>query len=378
MNIVKTIEEKYLKKLKNSDFVGVEIEMPIINRKSPYKVEMSVIQGLFQELIKNGFDEDRYDIENNIICVRNKNNKDTVSLEYSLNTLEISLGCEKSIYELRKRFDNYLDIIHKYLENFQYEVVGKGINPNYLTIDKSCLNQGRYKAIEKILYRENEPLFSSFCSYCCSVQTHINLDREELVDIFNTFTLIEDNKAKMFSNSYMRELHLKNARKYLWEHSNFGIYNTGKNKIYKTVDDIIQDYTKRYLFFVQREGIYYVLEKGQPISHYFEKKKVLAYDIDGNSKWINPIPEDMDNFRSHKNIELTCYGTLEIRTDCTPKLEKVFTIVAFNIGVRRNYKKVLEHIKKYRGISNYKLMEYAIEGLNFRGYNEEKLLEDTL
>lgn len=378
MDVGKKIEEKYFVKLKNSDFIGVEVEMPIINKKSPYKVEMSIVQGLFQEFIKNGFDEDRYDIENNIICVKNKNNNDTISLEYSLNTLEISLGCEKTIYELQKRFDNYLAIIQKYLESFNYEVIGNGINPNYLKIDKSCLNQGRYKAIEKILYRDDEPLFSSFCSYCCSVQTHINLNREELVDLFNTFTLIENNKAKMFSNSYMKELKLKNSRKYLWEHSNFGIRNTGKNKIYKTVADIIEDYTKRYLFFVERDGIYYVLEKGQPLNEYFEKEKVLAYDNCGNSRWINPIPEDMDSFRSHKSIELTAYGTLEIRTDCTPKFDKVFTIVAFNVGVRRNYKKVLDHIKKYRGISNHKLKEYAIEGLILRGFNEEKILEDIL
>ena len=81
--------------------VGVEIELPIISSKS---IEMKNIQTLFHYLISDeDFIVDCKDNEKNIIRIINKENKDKISLEYSLNTLEFSLKEDYNIYNMKNR-----------------------------------------------------------------------------------------------------------------------------------------------------------------------------------------------------------------------------------------------------------------------------------
>ena len=109
--------------------VGVEIELPIISSKS---IEMKNIQKLFYYLISNeDFIVDCNDNEKNIIRIMNKENKDKISLEYSLNTLEFSLKEDYNIYNIKNRLDNYIIKIQKFLNKFDYKLIGNGINPNY-------------------------------------------------------------------------------------------------------------------------------------------------------------------------------------------------------------------------------------------------------
>lgn len=377
MNFKEGIYEKYFSKLKNSEYVGAEIELPIINLKEPFIVEKVVIQELFKSFLELDFIINNTDNGKNVISIKNPNNGDTISLEYSYNTIELSLNKELSIFELEKKFLKYYKYIQSWLKKKHYKLCDTGINPNYKIIDKKCLNQDRYNIIERILLNDvNDTLYSQFCAYCCSIQTHINVEKENLVNVLNTFTKIEDIKDNIFANSYMSETNLNNSRKFLWENSNFGPNNVGKNKIYSSIEDIHDDYLNRNLFFVERNNEFLLLNKKTTLYEYFKKSKVSATDKNNKEVIVKPSVDDIENFRSYKSVELTKYGTLEIRTDCTQKKDNIFKLVAFNLGVSISSEEILNYIECNKNITKEKLIEYAIDGLKKREKKEEVYLED--
>lgn len=377
MNFKERIYEKFFGKLRKSEYVGVEIELPIINLKKPFIIEKKVIQDLFQSFLELNFEVNNYDNEKNIISVKNLNNGDTISLEYSYNTIELSLNKEISVYDLEKKFLKYYKYIQSWLKKHHYKLCDKGINPNYRVIDKNCLNQDRYKVIERLLVNKNDNiLYSQFCAYCCSIQTHINVEKDNLVNVLNVFTEIEELKNSIFANSYMSETNLTNSRKFLWENSNFGPNNVGKNNIYSSVEHIFNDYLNRNIFFVERNNEFLLLNEKISLNEYFEKTEVSVTDKNNKEIIIKPNIEDVENFRSYKSVELTKYGTLEIRTDCTQKIDKIFKLVAFNLGVSMSSIEILDYLKDNKNITKEKLIEYAKAGLKKRGKKEEFYLED--
>ena len=377
MEIKQYFIENYINKFSENDYIGVEIEMPIINLNFPYIVNSKVIEGLFSTFLDNEeFKIENYDNEKNIISIKNIKTNDTVSLEYSFNTIELSLGKELLIDRLKEKFDFYYNFIKQYLEKYEYEIYCGGINPNYHYIDKTCLNQDRYKVIERLLTNSsNSDLYNQFCSYCCSIQTHINTSKDNIVNLINMLLKVENNKMEIFSNSYMKETNLKNSRKYLWENSNFGPLNIGTNPNYNNLDDLLNDYSKRNLFFVEKNNKYLLLNAKQPLNKYLDKKRVKATDEYGKTCYVVPSYSDLDNFRSYRSVELTKYGTLEIRSDCTQSKENIFKLIAFNVGVCKNHLEILKYLDMNKKITNERLVEFCIKGLKMRNFGEEKYME---
>ena len=90
----------------------------------------------------------------------------------------------------------------------------------------------------------------------------------------------------------MKELKTKNAREILWNKSNFGPNNVGSNKRFVDIDDLIDDYLKRDLFFILRDGKYY----------YFDNyKKSTVTDSTGKKKQID-IPKQVDDLKVSKDF----------------------------------------------------------------------------
>ena len=174
---------------------------------------------------------------------------------------------------------------------------------------------------------------------------------------------------------YIEETKLKNSRKYLWENSNFGPLNIGINSNYKNLDELINDYLKRNLFFVKRNKKYLLFNKKQSVNEYLFKKRIKTTDENGQIHYIIPVYSDFDYFRSYKSVELTKYGTLEIRSDCTQSKENIFKLIAFNVGICKNHLEILEYLNDNGKITNEKLIELSIRGLKMRKYGEEKYME---
>jgi len=376
MDLDNKIYEKFISKLSYSEYIGVEIELPIINILPPYTIEMDVIQKLLESIKKLNFNTSNKDNDNNIIALKNVINGDTISLEYSCNTLEISLNKEKDVFTLEKKFKKYTKYINSFLKEYNYKLEYSGINSNYKEIEKKCLNHNRYKIIEKLLLTKEEQLYSEFCSYCCSIQTHINVDKDNLIKVLNCFTTIEDIKDNIFANSYMKETGIKNSRKFLWINSNFKPNNVGKNILYKDISDLINDYKNRCLFYIERQNKFMLLKNKTSLNKYFTSKKISVIDENNHKHLIKPMTKDFENFRSYKSVELTKYGTLEIRTDCTQNKNNIFKLVAFNVGISLSAKDILEYLKREKNINEQDLISFAIKGLKKRNKNEEKYLED--
>ena len=364
--------ETYIQKMKETPYVGVEIEMPIINNQYPYQIDKKIINGLFELLTRKSFVPISFDNENDCIAVRHKDRGDVISLEYSLNTLELSLSKEDSIFKLEEKFYEYYSICSTYFLQYMYSLEGEGINPNYHQINMDCLNQDRYLSIERLLTKEKKGLEGNYCAYCCSVQTHLNIEKSKLVDVFNMLTRIEKIKSFVFANSYMIETNLRDSRNFLWKNSNFGPNNSGTNPIFHTIDDLIDDYLGRDLFFVERDADYLIFKEKQRLSEYFHKTSVEAINRKGESVIVTPNVNDFMNFRSYRSVEITRYGTVEIRTDCTQSISRIFPMVAFNVGIVNKAKEINIFIQENREIDFRKLSEFAISGLKCRNKGEER------
>mgnify|MGYP003314434427 CR=1 FL=1 len=73
-----------------------------------------------------------------------------------------------------------------------------------------------------------------------------------------------------------------------------------------------------------RNGEYEVFEP-VPIKEYFLRD--------------DAVKEDIECYLSFRNVELTCRGTLEVRSDCAQKKGRFFTPPAFNLGILHNMEK---------------------------------------
>ena len=158
MNIDEMIRKAFINPINDKvKTIGVEIEMPIVSKS--INIDMNKIQKMFKFLLNKGFMIWSKDNEENIISVNNLEG-DKISLEYSMNTLEFSINKSDNLFEVFEKYMRYFNIINEFLKKFEYELVGTGINPNYKVINRKCLNDNYYNAIEKLLlmkpYKNNK------------------------------------------------------------------------------------------------------------------------------------------------------------------------------------------------------------------------------
>ena len=305
MNIDEVIKHEFIDKINvNSRTIGVEIGLPLISNNEDKIIKIEDIKEMFLFLNKNGFETYDKDLDNNCISVVNEQ-KDKISLEYSLNTIEFSINKSENLYDLYYKFHNYFKLINNYIKRFNYELIGSGINPNYKKINRKCLNEERYNMIEKLLLSKpynNNRLFGEFCSYICSIQTHISPNKGTLITLLNVFNSLVEIKTDIFANSYMEELKSKNSRNLLWENSNFGKLNTGKIPNVRNIQDIINMYKNSYMNIIQRDNKYLLIPKIK-VNDYYNSDILYVIDYNNNVIKIIPQEEDCKYYRAYRNIE---------------------------------------------------------------------------
>ena len=73
------------------------------------------------------------------------------------------------------------------------------------------------------------------------------------------------------------------------------------------------------------------------MAEYFNLKEIEGLTVVDDEKIkITPIENDFERYRSYRNVELSRYGTIEIRSDCTQNVKNIFNVVAFNVGISAN------------------------------------------
>ena len=153
----------------------------------------------------------------------------------------------------------------------------------------------------------------------------------------------------------------------MWAKSAFGICKTNTGAVdeeYRTLEDISESFYKRHMFNCIRDGKY----------QSFYPVKITEYFKD------NP-PEDIEQFLSFRHIEITCRGTLEIRSDCTQPLYDAFAPPAFNLGIAHNIERAISitnELLKDSNLTNSYLRRCVSEGCGISEISKEQLSEYAL
>lgn len=364
---------------KSTGNIGTELEFPLLNM-SKEPVDTETADGLLFYFLENGFTAEETTADGTPAFIRNSFG-DYLSFDNSYNNFEFSMNYGDDLWEIANRFYGYFAKAQQYLKKNNYLLTGMGTNPYKKYITQSHVDYPVYNMVDEYLHRfPARHTFPDFPAYLSSVQTHLDVPLAQLPNVLTLFARLDFIRALLFSNSPSWEWDGTLCyRDFLWENSAFP--NTGKvDGKYENTDDIIKDFQHRKIFNRIRKGKY---ETFEPVSlnEYFEKS-----DAEEN---------DIMQFLSFKNVEITARGTLEIRGDCAQPLCDAFAPPAFSLGILFNAEKAVDLLdgifEEYKtsdlrnriiggadlNVPDNLVLSFvglADEGLKSRGKGEEKLL----
>ena len=360
------IHDRFIKPLlnKKTGTIGVELEFPMLNTKKE-PVDKGVALSLLSMFLDNGFKNEESDTEGNPAFVTNEYG-DCVSFDNSYNNIEFSMNYADNLNTIKERFCKYFNMAQAFLKEYGYIITGMGTNPYKKYINQNHVSYPVYNMVDEYLHKfqsESTHQYPDFPSYLSSVQTHLDIDVQDLPKAATLFAKIDFLRGLLFSNSPDFEFGKTLCfRDNLWAKSAFGICGTNTGAVdeeYKTLDDVAESFYKRHMFNCIRDGEY----------QSFYPVKITEYFKD------NP-PEDIKQFLSFRHIEITCRGTLEIRSDCAQPLCDAFAPPAFNLGIAHNLEKALQTTEEFfkdKVVTNSHLRRCVSEGLEIKEFSKSQL-----
>lgn len=359
------IYEKYIAptRKKRGEYIGIEIEMPIINlAKKP--VEEDLAHKMAEAFRKRfSFKVASRDSEGNPYNLIEEKSGDSLSFDCSYSNLEFSMGRRRTIFEIKESFDKYYAYVDKYLRRRGYAVTGMGINPHCDINHNYPIPSERYRMLLHYLrsYKEHlgekgrrfhaRPDFGTFTS---ASQVQLDVEYDSLVDVLNVFGRLEPYKVLLFANSPSKEYpDLLCSRNIFWEESMHG-YNKKNiglfNEPLKSVDELVSYIGETSIYCAERDGKYFDFSP-VPIREYFKRDKVIGKYYDGQryrAKALEPRLEDIKYLRTFKLEDLTFRGTVEYRSACCQPIKDSMTIAAFHTGLLEKLPELKELLEKDR------------------------------
>ena len=346
---------------KRADYIGVEFELPIVNKKKQ-AVDFHVVHAMTESFAKEfGFTDFRYDDEGNICAAQDPPTQDDLSFDCSYNTLEFSFGREQNLNVIHQRFQSYISYINQFLGEHNHCATGMGINPYYKYNEITPVPNGRYRMLLHHLssYEKyaDQMLFHNIPYYgliACSAQTHINAHEQNLPETINLFNMLEPLKALLFANSPSGDYLC--LRDHLWRESMHGLnpHNVDCWNIHvDSVEEIAAYIRSMSLYCTERDGKY-INFAPVPLDEYFASDSIEGEYYDGGLyRHITWEPElsDLQYLRSFKFVDLTFRGTLELRSACMQPVSEAMTVPAFHLGLAcemDRVRKILDDISIYR------------------------------
>ncbi|MGN0465105.1 MAG: glutamate-cysteine ligase family protein [Lachnospiraceae bacterium] len=418
--IDEAIYERYIMptKREKTKLVGLEFELPIVNRKEE-PVNFEIVHNVTDDFIRKfSFDKINRDDEGFIYSAIDKKTGDGVSFDCSYNTLEFSFGTELDLNILHARFVKYYTYIKTLLEKYDHTLTGMGINPHHDINKNVPVVSERYRMLfhylssyenygEKILFHHHP----NFGLFSCASQVQMDVEEKELVETLNTFTKLEPLKALIFANSpWGKKQEILCSRDNFWRNSLHGLnrHNVDMYGLeFESIDEIISYIKSMSMYCVEREGKY-INFRPTPLVQYFASEKIKGEYFDGEKYreiMIHPEISDLQYLRSFKFEDLTFRGTVEFRSVCEQPVKEIMASGAFHAGLMENLHQLTEvlngdHIiyhkgynaselrrmfvkKKLPDIFNWKevskliseILDIAENGLGKRGFKEEMFLE---
>ena len=365
--IINRLYDRYIRPTehKKDSFVGVEIEMPIVNLEGK-AVDFEIVHMLTSAFLKEfGFIPTGIDEQGNIYAALNKENGDIFSYDCSYNNMEFSFGKEIELHTIHGRFCRYYDFVQDFFRPYHYTLTGMGINPNRLVNHNIPIENGRYKMLFHHLssfskysclpmYFHRYPQFGMFSS---ASQVQLDVTKESLPQVIHTFNQLEPIKALLFNNSVLlnENEELLCCRDMLWENSTHGInpHNVGMYDCeIKTIEDILNYISTTAVYCVERDGKYLNF-KPVNIIEYFNKDSLIGEYLENgevHSMKFRPQTEDISYLRTFKFEDLTYRGTIEFRSACCQPISDVMTVAAFHLGLLNKTAELMELIKNDRSL----------------------------
>lgn len=348
---------KYIEptKKKREEFIGIEIEMPILNLNKE-AVDFENIHQITKQFMEDfGFEADGIDDEGNVNVAADKVTGDILSYDCSYNNLELSLGRGKDLNRLYERFKKYYKYLVKQLSEYNYTLTGMGVNPYRKYNSNVPVPNGRYRMLFHHLnsYKKYEHMPKHFHNYpgygtfSSASQVQLDVDYDDLLVTIDAFSKLEPVKALLFSNSILLGEHeeLLCCRDAFWENSTHGInpHNIGMFECeFESVDDLLAYIQSTSIYCVERDEKYINFPPIN-IMEYFKQNFVTGEYFDGKGyRQIEVIPriEDIDYLRTFKFEDLTFRGTIEFRSVCCQPIKDSIVVAAFHLGLMKQAKEL--------------------------------------
>lgn len=341
------------------DFIGVEIEIPIINLDKK-AVNFDIVHKITDKFQKqySDFKKDGIDYEGNVFALKNPKTEDIVCYDCSYNNIEFAMGREKDLFAINDRFCEYYSFVKESFEEYNHTLTGMGINPYRKYNVNEPIPSERYlmlyhhlKSVENYddvpMHFHDYPEYGMFSS---ASQVQIDVHRDDLIRTINVFSKIEPIKALLFSNSVLLDenKHVTCFRDPLWEYSTHGVnpHNIGVYDVdFKSIDDLQSYLESLNIYCVMRDGSYINFPSTNLLDYYgqdlvrgeiYDKGEYREIDIE-------PCIEDIKYLRPFKFINLTFRGTVEFRSVCTQPIRDSMCVAAFHLGLK-DYLNELEDI----------------------------------
>ena len=304
--------------------VGVELEFPLINNNGG-DIDIPFVASIMDFAEKNGFSCVLYGTGGEKLFMENESG-DTLSFDNSYNNFEFSMMYGDNLLDIKKRFDSYYEMVQDYLAVKNHSLADRGTNPNYGNISVNHTPFSTYNMVHEYLHKfPGTHGYNDFPAFMSSVQTHLDISKEQIPWAYTLFCRLDFVRGLLFGNSPDFEgKGWRIFRDSLWHESGFGNcpHITGSiDQSFTSIDDIIDFYMEKGMFNRIRDGKYEVFAP-VPIKEYFLRE--------------DSAEEDIECYLSFRNVELTCRGTLEVRSDCTQKKGRFFMPPAFNLGIISN------------------------------------------
>lgn len=418
--VIQKLYERYIAptKRKRDDYIGVEIEMPIVNLNKA-AVDFKIVHKLTLKFIDRfGFKAEGFDDNGNIYSAISGESGDILSYDCSYNNLELSFGRERDLGVIHNRFKEYYDFIQNYFSEFNYTLTGMGINP-YRKYNRNVpIENGRYRMLfhhlgtyvnyKLPMYFHEYPDFGTFSS---ASQVQLDVEYEKLPLTVNTFSKLEPIKALLFNNSVLLGEHdeLHCCRDMFWANSTHGInpHNIGMFECdIESADDLLSYIESTSIYCVERGDKYINFEPINIVEYMNQDEIEGEYYKNGeyHKYRFKPELDDVKYLRTFKFEDLTFRGTIEFRSVCCQPISDCMTVAAFHSGLMNKLNELAEILENdtvlyHKGYNQselrklfvqselpefidkdelYKLTEKIVslsaEGLKERGLGEEKFL----
>lgn len=353
------IIKRYIEPLKENHerFIGLEIEMPIVNLNHE-ATDQKIAQRVFMKFLDHfKFIPEKHDYNGICYSAISKETGDKISFDCSYNVLELSLGKETNLHILQKRFETYVRYLNQHFKENKHLLTGLGINPNFNINNPEYIPCDRYKMHEYFIskapewnYKKYFHPYYNFLTFTSSSQVHLDVTEEELLDTLKAFSLVEPIEAVLFSNSIMSsEPDLKCVRDVLWEDSTHGInpHNVGMYEdAFKSIEELVNYISTMSIFTVIRRN-HTIFFKPIILNDYFNLDSINGEYYDFDLKKIvktefTPEIDDLKHVRTYKLEDLTFRGTLEFRSCCSQPFSEIMTVAAFHTGLQRKVPELLK------------------------------------